>query len=78
MSYKLYYVNYEIGLEIYAVDILCESFYLPFRSSLPCFRRPSVLFQMLEFVLKDLLELSRIGSHNAPPIHKQRRRTVHV
>ena len=25
MSYKLYYVNYEIGLNIPAVDILCES-----------------------------------------------------
>src|ERR1051326_3651850 len=45
---------------------------------LPIWSTGSVLFQMLEFVLDDLLELACVGSHHAPAVYEQRRRAVDV
>src|SRR6267378_2302237 len=70
-SYKLYYVNYEIGLDFVAgTKAFFHSFLLLVGGFLG--------FLLGEFVVDVLLEQMGIGAHEAAPIHEDRRRAVHV
>ena len=70
-SYKLYYVNYKIWLDLLACLGHVLALFLLLVGDFP-------KFMLREFVVDVLLEQMRIGAHDAPPIHEDRRCAVHL
>src|SRR5260370_491546 len=75
-SYKLYYVNYEIGLNSHPRHTPAGAISAP--PSLLLLVRGFAWLLLSELVVDVLLEKMRIGAHNAPPIHEDRWCAVHL
>ena len=74
-SYKLYYVNYEIGLTLGPVDCLCATPQAPFKdfvnNAFPIGWWSVLLgVGLLDFVLEKLLKLVRVRPNNPSPVYK--------